>query len=139
VTLSAPLPPGVGQWDIVNNAESYADYVEVTLSLCAANRLYLMPALLTGRFLTAFLRIIALEEPCSSHLMSLRLVTLSITRLAQRSRRKQTVGKSKGLALGFAFPMYTKAGCYWFEGHPYGIGLLLTTPLSVATTPPLLR
>ena len=29
VTLVSALPVGVGQWDLVNNAASYADYVEV--------------------------------------------------------------------------------------------------------------
>lgn len=29
LVLTAPLPAGVGQWDLVNNAASYADYVEV--------------------------------------------------------------------------------------------------------------
>lgn len=29
VVLAAALPAGVGQWDLVNNAASYADYVEV--------------------------------------------------------------------------------------------------------------
>lgn len=38
LTLTAPLPPGVQQWDLVNNAASYADYVEVSDCIFKDNR-----------------------------------------------------------------------------------------------------
>ena len=42
LTLTAPLPVGVSQYDLVNNAASYADYVEVDLCLFyCRNALYL--------------------------------------------------------------------------------------------------
>lgn len=146
VTLGAALPAGVGQWDLVNNAASYADYVEVRRFVCDAGRVFAqgMPPFARrhgSRCRTAPSKIIVRAAHCSSPLMCWRRETYSTTLLGRRSKQRRMVRIQRGcdVIASWATCDFCAQGATGSRVTPSGTGPSQTIRSWVVTMPRLPR
>ena len=129
LVLAAPLPAGVGQWDLVNNAASYADYVEVCQLLvwpynCFGPGLSLrVPQVSDCVFKDNRARGALLK---SSNVLATRNTFDHTTGPAIKTETDGGWGNLSGCWRALCRPSrpvedpvcLCPTGCYWFEGHP---------------------